>query len=173
MTLYALGPRRPRLHPQSWVAENATVIGDVSLSEDASVWFGSVLRGDLEPIVIGRGTNVQDGSVLHTDLGAPLTLGDQVTVGHQAMLHGCNVGDGSLIGIQAVVLNHAKIGRECLIGAKSLIPEGQEIPDRSLVLGTPGRVVRSLTEEEVIKLRENAMRYVENWRRYVAQLVKL
>ncbi len=170
MSMFALGGRTPRLHAESWVADSAAVIGDVVLEKNASVWFGCVLRGDNEPIVIGEGTNVQDGAVLHTDIGVPLTLGRDITVGHMAMLHGCTVGDGSLIGIKAVILNHAKIGRECLIGAGALIAEGKEIPDRSLVIGAPGRVVRTLTDEEVARMRANAAHYVANWRRYAAEL---
>lgn len=173
MSLYALAGRAPNLHAQSWVADSASVIGAVVLEKNASVWFGCVLRGDNEPIVIGEGSNVQDGAVLHTDIGAPLTLGADVTVGHMAMLHGCTVGEGSLIGMKAVVLNHARIGRECLIGAGALIPEGREIPDRSLVIGAPGKVVRMLSDIDVAKIRANAAHYVENWQRYVAQLVKL
>lgn len=170
MTIYALGSRTPKLHAESWVADSAAVIGDVVLEKNASVWFGCVLRGDNEPITLGEGTNVQDGSVLHTDIGSPLTLGADVTVGHLAMLHGCTVGEGSLIGIKAVILNNAKIGRECLIGANTLIPEGKVIPDRSLVVGSPGRVVRTLTDEEAANLRANAAHYVENWQRYAGQL---
>ncbi|MEY3200643.1 MAG: hypothetical protein RIR70_193 [Pseudomonadota bacterium] len=173
MTLYALGSRTPRLAEQSWVADTAVLIGDVVLEDNASVWWGCVLRGDNEPIIVGAGTNVQDGSVLHTDIGAPLTLGADITVGHMAMLHGCTVGDGSLIGMKAVVLNHAKIGRECLIGANTLIAEGKVIPDRSLVVGSPGRVVRTLSDEDVAKMRANAAHYVENWRRYVAELARV
>lgn len=173
MTLYTLGERAPKLHPDSWVADSASVIGDVILERDASVWFGCVLRGDNEPIRIGPGTNIQDGSVLHSDMGAPLTIGAHVTVGHLAMLHGCTIGEGSLIGLKAVVLNHAKIGRDCLIGANALITEGKVIPDRSLVIGSPGRVVRTLTDEDVAKMRQNAAHYVQNWRRYVAQLERL
>ena len=153
-----------------WVAPGARLIGRVILREDASVWFNAVLRGDNEPIVIGEGSNVQDGAVLHTDMGSPLTLGREVTVGHLAMLHGCEVGDGSLIGIGAVVLNGARIGRGCLIGAKALIGEGKHIPDGSLVLGSPGRVVRTLDDGQQASLRASAAHYVSNWRRYAAGL---
>jgi carbonic anhydrase/acetyltransferase-like protein (isoleucine patch superfamily) len=151
-----------------YIAPTAVLIGAVILEDSSSVWFGVVARGDNEPITIGPRSNVQDGTVLHTDAGIPLTLGAEVTVGHQAMLHGCTVGDGSLIGIKAVVLNRAVIGRECLIGANALIPEGKVIPDRSLVLGSPGKVVRSLTDEEVARLREGARSYMDNARRYRA-----
>ncbi len=153
-----------------WIAPNATLIGRVILRQNASVWFNAVLRGDNEPIVIGQNSNVQDGAVLHTDMGSPLTLGRDVTVGHLAMLHGCEVGDGSLIGIGAVVLNGAKIGRGCLIGAKALIGEGKVIPDGAMVLGAPGRVVRTLDEKSRAQLSAGAAHYVSNWRRYAAGL---
>ena len=168
MAIYQLGDDAPRIAATAWVADSAAVIGRVDLAEGASVWYGAVLRGDNDRITVGARSNVQDGSVLHADAGFPLTLGADVTVGHQAMLHGCTVGDGSLIGIKAVVLNRAVIGRECLIGANALIPEGKVIPDRSLVLGSPGKVVRSLTDEEVARLREGARSYVDNARRYRA-----
>ena len=149
-----------------WIAPSASVIGNVHLETDASVWFGAVIRGDNEPIRIGRGSNVQDGAVLHTDPGFPLTLGEDVTIGHMAMLHGCTVGDGSLIGIGAVVLNGAQIGKGCLIGAKAFVPEGKEIPDHSMVLGIPGKVVRTLDVDAVARLRRNAESYKRNWRRF-------
>ena len=155
-----------------YVAPNATVIGRVVLEDCASIWFNAVLRGDNETITIGARSNVQDGSVLHTDAGIALTLGTDVTVGHQVMLHGCTIGDGSLIGIKAVVLNRAVIGRECLIGACTLIPEGKVIPDRSLVMGIPGRVIRQLTDEEVASNRAAALLYVANGRRYLAELAE-
>lgn len=166
--IYELNGVRPELPaPDSfWIAPGAVVLGKVILRRDASVWFGAVLRGDNEPIDIGEGSNVQDGAVLHTDPGAPLTLGRHVTVGHMAMLHGCVVGDNSLIGIGAVVLNRVRIGRNCLIGAKALIPEGKEIPDNSLVIGAPGRIARAVTEAEAAGLTASAMHYVANWRRY-------
>jgi carbonic anhydrase/acetyltransferase-like protein (isoleucine patch superfamily) len=135
-------------------------MGQVELADGASVWFGAVLRGDNEPIRIGTGSNVQENAVLHTDRNFPLTVGTYVTIGHQAMLHGCTIGDGSLIGIQAVVMNGAKIGRHCLIGAGALIPEGKEIPDRSLVMGSPGKVVRELTDQEVARIRTGVDSYV-------------
>jgi carbonic anhydrase/acetyltransferase-like protein (isoleucine patch superfamily) len=153
-----------------WIAPNAAVIGRVILKKNASVWWGCTVRGDNDPIVIGENSNVQDGAVLHTDLGVPLIIGDGVTIGHQAMLHGCVVGDNSLIGIGAVVLNGAKIGRNCLIGAKALIAEGKAIPDNSLVVGAPGKVVRELTPEQIEVLRLSAQGYVANWRRYVREL---
>lgn len=167
---YRLGDRRVETRGEHWIADNAVLIGSVVLEPCASVWFGAVLRGDNEPIVIGENSNVQDGAVLHTDMGAPLTIGRDVTIGHQAMLHGCTVGEGSLIGIQAVVLNGAKIGKGCIIGAKALIPEGKEIPDGSLVVGAPGKVVRQLSEAEQLMLRASAAHYVENFRRYRREL---
>ena len=136
------------------------------LKPNASVWLGAVLRGDNDPITIGENSNIQDNSVLHTDLGQPLTIGANVTVGHQVMMHGCAVGDGSLIGIGSVVLNGARIGRQCLIGARALITEGKEIPDRSVVMGAPGKVVRALSEAEAEALADGAAHYVENWKRY-------
>lgn len=167
---YRLGKAAVDADPQSWIAPDASLIGKVRLEAGASVWFGCVLRGDNELILIGEDSNVQDGSVLHTDMGYPLTLGRGVTVGHQAMLHGCSVGDYSLIGINAVILNGAKIGRHCLIGANTLIPEGREIPDGSLVMGSPGKVVRELTDEQKRKLEASAAHYVENARRYAREL---
>ncbi len=175
MPIYALGDVRPHFPDPSeyWIAPDAQVMGDVRLMREASVWFGAVLRGDNEPIVIGERSNVQDLSVLHTDPGAPLLIGKEVTIGHQAMLHGCVVGDRSLIGIGATVLNRAKIGEECLIGAHALVTEGKEIPPRSMVLGAPGKVVRSLTDEEVEGLRLSAHVYVTNWRRFSRDLTPM
>lgn len=170
MPTYSLGERRPLIGRDAWIAPNATVIGDVRLGDGASVWWNAVLRADNDVMAIGAATNIQDGSVLHVDPGAPLTLGARVTVGHLVMLHGCTVGDESLIGIKSVILNHARIGRHCLIGANSLIPEGKEIPDRSLVMGSPGKVVRELTDDEVARLKLAALGYVENARRYRAEL---
>lgn len=162
MTIYSLGTDRP-IVPDSgryWIADNASVIGKVRLEENASVWFGAVLRGDNEWITIGANSNVQDGSVLHTDVDYPLTLGKGVTIGHMAMVHGCDVGDNSLIGIGATVLDGAKIGKNCLIGAHALVPMNKDIPDNSMVLGTPGKVVRQLTDDEIRGLQESAKTYV-------------
>ena len=170
MPVYALPGKQPAVDASAWIAPNATVIGDVRLAANASIWWNAVLRGDNDPITIGENSNIQDGSVLHTDAGVPLTLGRDVTVGHLVMLHGCTVGDGSLIGIKSVILNRAVIGRHCLIGANTLIPEGKVIPDRSLVMGSPGKIVRTLTDEDVAKLLYSARHYVENARRYAAQL---
>jgi carbonic anhydrase/acetyltransferase-like protein (isoleucine patch superfamily) len=150
-----------------WIAPTATVVGRVQIGADASVWFAAVVRGDQELIIIGDGSNVQDGAVLHTDAGAPLTVGRNCTVGHQAILHGCTVGDNSLIGMGATVLNHARIGRNCLIGAKALITEGRVIPDNSLVIGMPGKVIRQLSPEEVEGITRSALGYAANWKRYV------
>ena len=153
---------------KNWVAPNATIIGDVTLEKNTSIWFNATLRGDIENIHIGEGSNVQDGSVLHTDPGYPLKIGKNVTVGHLVMLHGCTIGDNSLIGIGTVILNNAKIGNNCIIGAKSLITENKEIPNNSLVVGSPGRVIRKVTDEEVKAIKENAIRYQKNWKRYSA-----
>jgi carbonic anhydrase/acetyltransferase-like protein (isoleucine patch superfamily) len=169
--LYDLESRRVQLRgADHYVAANATVIGSVVLEHQSSVWFNAVIRGDNDVITLGARTNVQDAAVLHTDAGIPLTLGAEVSVGHQAMLHGCTVGDGSLIGIKALILNRALIGRECLIGANALVTEGKVIPDRSLVLGSPGKVVRTLSAEEVAELHAIAAHYVENARRYLGGL---
>jgi carbonic anhydrase/acetyltransferase-like protein (isoleucine patch superfamily) len=165
--IYELEDRRVAFAGEpAYVADNATVIGAVTLGQDASVWFNAVVRGDDDDIVIGAHSNVQDGAVLHADPGYRLELGEHVTVGHQATLHGCRVGDGTLVGINAVVLNGAVIGRECLIGANALVPEGKEIPDRSLVVGSPCRILRTLSDEEAAGLRRNADEYVAKGRRY-------
>ena len=164
---YDLEDKKPRNSGENWVAPNATIIGDVTLEKNSSVWFNAVIRGDNENIHVGEGSNVQDGSVLHTDPGCPLRIGKDVTIGHIVMLHGCTIGDNSLIGIGAVILNNAKIGKNCIIGAKALITENKEIPDNSLVVGAPGRVVRKLTDDEIGKITENAKHYQDNWKRYV------
>ncbi len=167
---YRLADSQVDAHPDSWVAPTAAVIGKVRLDAGASVWFNAVLRGDNGLIHIGENSNVQDGTVMHTDMGWPLTLGKGVTVGHNAMLHGCTVGDHSLIGIGAVILNGAKIGKHCIIGANTLIAEGKEIPDGSLVVGSPGKVVRALTDEQKSKLEASAANYVHNAQRYAKGL---
>lgn len=164
--MHSLGQRKVVTRGDYWVAPNATVVGSVILEHNASVWFNAVIRGDNDLISIGEGANVQDHAVLHTDEGVRLTVGKDVTVGHQVMLHGCEIGEGSLVGIKATVLNHAKIGRHCLIGAHALVTEGKIIPDRSLVVGAPGKVVRQLTDEEVAHLLLNAQHYVQNFKRY-------
>lgn len=169
--IYSLGDRKVELRGEDyWIADNATVIGSVVLLNNASVWFNVVIRGDNDVITIGENSNVQDGSVLHTDPGVPLTIGKNVTVGHKVMLHGCTIGDNSLIGINSVILNGAKIGKHCLIGANSLIPEGKEIPDGSLVMGSPGKVVRELTPEQQQGLELSAMSYVNNFKRFKQEL---
>lgn len=171
MPLYTLDDRTPRL-PEgfSWIAPNAHVIGAIVIGEDVGIWFGAVLRGDNEPIVIGRGTNIQENSVLHTDLGFPLTIGEGCTIGHKAMLHGCTIGDNSLVGMGATILNGAVIGRNCLIGAGSLITEKTVIPDNSLVVGAPGKVKRELDADMAAKLRQSAEDYVSNARRFASGL---
>ena len=156
----------PTLDKDPWAASNAILIGKVVLKKDANIWFNVVLRGDIEPITIGEGSNVQDGSVFHTDPGCPLILGKGVTVGHMVMLHGCEVGDNTLIGIGSTILNKTKIGKNCIIGANALITENKVIPDRSLVLGSPGKVVRQVTDKEIEEIKENAKHYVENYKRY-------
>ncbi len=156
----------PTLHKDSWVASNAVLIGKVILKKEANIWFNVVLRGDIEPITIGEGSNVQDGSVFHTDPGCPLTLGKSVTVGHMVMLHGCTIEDDCLIGIGSTILNKAKIGKNSIIGAHALITENKIIPERSLVLGSPGKVIRQVTDEEIEGIKENARHYVENFKKY-------
>ena len=173
MAVYQLDDRMPQIDPSAWVAESAQVMGGVTMGANASVWFGSTVRGDTDLITIGEGTNIQDGSVLHADYGQPLTIGNNVTVGHMVMLHGCTIGDESLIGIGAVVLNGAKIGKNCLVGAGSLVTEGKEFPDGSMIMGTPAKVVRQLTPEQIQGLRESAKRYIENAHRYKAGLKKI
>jgi len=163
---YDLENKKVKNSNNNWVAPNATVIGDVTLEKNTSIWFNATLRGDIENIQIGEGSNVQDGSVLHTDPGYPLKIGKNVTVGHLVMLHGCTIGDNSLIGIGAVILNNVKIGKNCIIGAKSLITENKEIPDNSLVVGSPGRIIRKVTDEEAKAVMKNAMRYQDNWKKY-------
>ena len=169
--LYQLDDLQVRAHGEFWVADNAVVLGNVLLCQDASVWFNAVLRGDTELITVGEGSNVQDGSVLHTDLGYPINIGAHVTIGHKVMLHGCDIGEGSLVGINSVVLNGAKIGKNCIIGANALITEGKEIPDNSMVMGSPGKVVRTLSEEQGAAIRMGAKHYVKNARRFRDGLV--
>ncbi len=173
MAIYELDGTAPRLAPSAWVADNAQVMGSVTLAEDSSVWFGVTIRGDTETIVVGEGSNVQDGSVLHADVGFPLTIGRHVTVGHQVMLHGCTIGDESLIGIGAVVLNGAKIGKHCLVGAGALVTEGKEFPDGSMIIGSPARAIKTLTPEQIAGLRRSAEHYIENARRYRQGLKKI
>jgi carbonic anhydrase/acetyltransferase-like protein (isoleucine patch superfamily) len=170
--VYSLGDVTPQLPnaDEYWIAPGAVVLGNVILKTNASVWFGAILRGDNDPIIVGEGSNVQDGSVLHTDTGYPLTIGAGVTIGHKVMLHGCTIGDNSLIGIGSIILNGARIGRNCLIGANSLITEGKDIPDNSMVMGSPGKVVRTLDEGAITMLKLSAAHYVENWKRYARDI---
>lgn len=169
--LYELDGTKVRAEGDYWVADSAVVVGNVLLKQDASVWFNAVVRGDNDLITIGVGSNVQDGSVLHTDPGHPLVIGPHVTIGHKVMLHGCDIGEGSLIGINAVVLNGAKIGKNCIIGANALITEGKEIPDNSMVMGSPGKVVKTLTDEQAKGIRIGAAHYVENAKRFKEGMV--
>lgn len=171
--IYELDGHSPVIDKSAWIAPDANIIGKVILQGDTSVWFGSTLRGDNEALTIGRGTNVQENCVFHTDMGFPLTLGENVTVGHKAMLHGCTIGDGSLIGMGATVLNGAKIGKGCLIGAGALVTEGKEIPDGSLVMGAPGKVVRELDDAARQALIASALHYQENARRFRAGLKRV
>lgn len=173
MAIYALGELVPRIAKSAWVADSAQVMGDVDLADDVSIWFGAILRGDTDHMRIGRGTNIQDASVLHADRGQPLTVGADVTVGHHVMLHGCTVGDGSLIGIGAVVLNGARIGKHCLVGAGALVTEGKEFPDGSMIIGAPAKAVRDLTREQIEGLLAGARNYVENARRFRDGLKKI
>ena len=173
MAIYQLGEDRPDIHPSAWVAESAQVIGRVHLAQDASIWYGAVLRGDNHLISIGQASNVQDGSVLHTDHGVPLTLGAGVTVGHQVMLHGCSVGDGSLVGIQSIILNGARIGRNSIVGAGALVTEGKEFPDGVLIVGSPARVVRELTPEQIARLQASAQHYVAQQQRHRLQRIRI
>jgi len=173
MTLYALAAARPDVSPDAWVAPDANVIGKVTLAAESSVWFGSTLRGDNEMITVGRGSNVQENCVFHTDMGYPLTVGEDCTIGHKVMLHGCTIGDNSLIGMGATVLNGAKIGKNCLIGAGALITENKVIPDGSLVMGVPGKVVRELDEAAIQALTASAKHYAENATRFRRDLEPL
>ena len=173
MAIYELDSIAPRVADSCWVADSAQVMGNVELAEDSSVWFGTVIRGDTETITIGRGSNIQDGSVLHADIGKPLTVGDFVTVGHKVMLHGCTIGDGSLIGIGAVVLNGARIGKGCIVGAGALVTEGKEFADGYMIIGSPAKAVRELTQAQQDTVKMGATFYVENARRFKAGLKKI
>jgi carbonic anhydrase/acetyltransferase-like protein (isoleucine patch superfamily) len=171
MHIYALDGVAPEISPDiGWVAPTAVLVGDVHLGADVGVWFGVVMRGDIEPITIGARSNIQENSVLHTDKGFPLTIGENCTIGHSAIIHGCTIGDNTLIGMGATVLNGAKIGKNCLIGANALITEGKEIPDNSLVVGAPGKVVRTLDDDAIAGLAASADRYVKNARRFASGL---
>ena len=173
MAIYELDGVAPSVAASAWVADTAQVIGNVVLGENASVWFGTVVRGDTEAITIGAGTNIQDASVLHADFGQPLVVGERVTVGHQVMLHGCTIGDETLIGIGAIVLNGARIGKNCLVGAGALVTEGKEFPDGSMIIGSPAKAVRELSPEQIEGLRQSARHYMDNARRFQSGLRKL
>jgi carbonic anhydrase/acetyltransferase-like protein (isoleucine patch superfamily) len=173
MAIYQLGEHAPEIDASAYVADSATLIGQVTVEANASVWFGVTIRGDNERITIGENSNVQEGAVMHTDMGFPMVIGKNVSIGHQAMLHGCTVGDGSLVGIQAVLLNGARIGKGCLVGAGALVTEGKEFPDHSLILGSPAKVVRTLTEYDLLRLQGNADGYVERGRRFKVELKKI
>ena len=172
MSTYQLDQHAPQIPESAFVADSAQVMGQVILGEHSSIWFGAVLRGDNEPMTIGEGTNIQDGSVLHSDHGSPLTVGKHVTVGHKVMLHGCTIGDESLIGIGAVVLNGARIGKNCLVGAGSLVTEGKEFPDGSMIIGSPAKAVKQLSPEQIEGLKRSAQGYIANAARYKAGLKK-
>ena len=173
MAIYELDNKTPQVAATAWVADSAQVMGNVVLGEDVSVWFGTVIRGDTDMIRIGDGTNIQDTSVLHADEGTPLIIGNHVTVGHKVMLHGCTIGDESLIGIGAIVLNGAKIGKNCLVGAGALVTEGKEFPDGSMIIGSPAKVVRQLTPEQIEGLKSSAQHYMDNAKRFKASLKKI
>jgi carbonic anhydrase/acetyltransferase-like protein (isoleucine patch superfamily) len=168
--IYDLGKQQAEVAADAFVAPTATLIGDVSLQPDSSIWFGAVLRGDIEQITIGRGSNIQDGSVCHTDPNNPCTVGEFVTVGHMAMLHGCEIGDGSLIGIGATLMNGSSVGKNCIVGAHALVTEGKKFPDNVVIMGAPAKVVREITAEDRVALRANAERYVERAKRYKQEL---
>ncbi len=170
MPIYQLGTLAPQIDPQSWIAPNATVIAQVVMKKNSSIWWNCTVRGDTDRIIIGENTNIQDGSVVHTNRGIVVNIGNNVTVGHGVILHGCTVGDNCLIGMGATILNRVIIGKSCLIGANSLLPEGKVYPERSLILGSPAKVVRELTDEEVAHLPDSAGRYVLNWQRYQQEL---
>ena len=170
---YDLKDKKPKNSGENWVAPNATIIGDVTLEKNTSIWFNAVLRGDIENIHIGEGSNVQDGSVLHTDPGCPLKVGKNVTVGHLVMLHGCTIGDNSLIGIGAVILNNAKIGNNCLVGAGALVTENKEFPDGMLIIGSPAKAVRELSPEMIKDMTRSSKHYVDNFKKFIKELEEI
>jgi carbonic anhydrase/acetyltransferase-like protein (isoleucine patch superfamily) len=173
MAIYQLGAYSPEIDPSAYIADSANVIGKAKIEANASIWFEVTIRGDNELITIGENSNVQEGCVLHTDPGQPLTIGKNVTVGHQAMLHGCLIADGALIGIQAVILNGAKIGRNCLVGAGALVTEGKEFPDNSLIIGSPAKAVRTLSEDDIARMHQNTSTYVERGQLYKQNLTRI
>ena len=168
--IYRIDKHSPKFNDTNFIAPNATVIGRVVLEEDASVWFNVVIRGDNDPIIIGKKSNIQDGSILHTDLGAPLNIGEGVTVGHKVMLHGCSISDNCLIGINSTILNHAVIGKNSIVGANSLITEGKEYPDNTLIIGSPAKPIRELREAEIMMINMSSEHYVENGKRFMSSL---
>lgn len=172
MPLYQLEDKKPNVDATAWVFENAVIIGDVTIGARASIWPNVSIRGDNAPIVIGAGTNIQEGSVLHVDADAPLNIGTGITVGHQAMLHGCTIGSGTLVGMQAIILSHAKIGHDCLIGAGAIVPEGKIIPDRSLVIGV-GKIIRTLSDDEIAQLKTDNIHYQERAAQFRTSLKRL
>jgi carbonic anhydrase/acetyltransferase-like protein (isoleucine patch superfamily) len=173
MAIYQLGADAPDIDPSAWVADSANLVGKVTLGANATVWFGVTIRGDNERITIGDDSNVQEGTVMHTDMGYPLDIGKGVSIGHQAMLHGCTIGDGALIGIQAVIMNGAKIGKGCLVGAGALVTEGKEFPDNTLILGSPAKAVRTLAQDDITRLQQIADGYVKRGRVYKVELKKI
>ena len=173
MSIYQLGEMRPDIHETAWIADDANVIGNVELKEGSSVWFCTTIRGDNETVVVGKGTNIQENTVMHTDIGFPLTIGENCTIGHKVMLHGCKIGNNTLIGMGAVILNGVKIGDNCLIGAGALITENKVIPDGSLVMGMPGKIVRQLDDAAIARLTQSALNYQENAARFRNKLVRV
>ena len=173
MAIYQLGDISPEIDASAYITDSANIIGKVRIEANASIWFDVTIRGDNELIIVGENSNVQEGCILHTDPGCPLTIGKNVTIGHQAMLHGCTVGEGSLIGIQAVILNGAKIGKNCLVGAGALVTEGKEFPDNSLIVGSPAKVLRTLTEEAILAMHGNTLHYVARAQEYKTQLKRI
>lgn len=172
MPIYRLGTRVPNLPAPEryWIAPDANVIGSVTLGEDVGIWFGATLRGDNEPMTVGRGTNIQEGAMVHSDPGFPASIGENCTIGHHAIIHGCTIGDNSLIGMGATILNGARIGKNCLVGANALVTEGKEFPDNSLIVGSPARAVRTLDEKAAEGIRRSAEKYVTNWKRFAEEL---
>jgi carbonic anhydrase/acetyltransferase-like protein (isoleucine patch superfamily) len=173
MAIYQLGADSPQIDPSAWVAESANLIGKVTLGANATIWYGVTIRGDNERITIGAGSNVQENTVMHTDMGHPLDIGENVSVGHMAMLHGCTIGDGTLVGIQAVIMNGAKIGKGCLVGAGALVTEGKEFPDYSLIIGSPAKAVRTLAEGDIARLADIADGYVQRGKSYRTELTRI
>ena len=175
MPVYSLGAQKPDLpdNDQFWIAPDANVIGKVKLDEDVGVWFGATLRGDNELIHVGKGSNIQEGTIIHTDMGFPVAIGEGCTIGHHAIIHGCTIGNNSLIGMGATILNGAKIGNNCLVGANALVTEGKEFPDNSLIVGSPARAIRVLDEDAVSKLKLSALGYIQNWKRFKKDLKQI